>query len=366
MISFSDKRLYVKGTCAAICSDPVTGQVLYYSNKFQSGNIESSVTLGEIRAGLGNAISAIIPSDSALNVNFTAADFSLWAKAAQVGAALSYNAVVPVCQTVTATGSSLSVDVSEGVPAAQYGYGSAFCYVQKVGESSLIATGGTQYAISEAGAISGFTATSGEQYKVWYFTNKASAQVAELSTMFDPRVVHFVAQIAVYANDIDSSSTQGTRVGWLYVIVPRMKMNGSATITGDQSTADTTSVAGQAIAFDADTISAECTDCSSSTLAYYIYCPDNSTAESITGLAVVGGAVNVVKGKTAQIPVRYVMVDGSLVTPAYGDLTYTVTGATGVTVSDSGLLTATSSASGTGTGTATYGDYKTTFSVTVS
>lgn len=364
MISFSDKRLYVKGTCSALCSDPTTGQVLYYSNKFTTGNVESSVTLGEIRAGLGNAIAAIIPSDSALNVNFTAADFSLWAKAAQVGASLKYNAVVPTCKVVSATSSALTIDVADGAPVAQYGYGSPFCYVQKVGEASPIGTGGTQYAISTSGAVSGFTATSGQKYKVWYFTSRASAQVAELSTMFDPRVVHFTAQIAVYANDVDASTTQGTRVGWLYIVVPRMKMNGSATITGDQSSNDTTSLTGQAIAFDADTISAECTDCSSSTLAYYIYCPDNSVAESVTGLAVVGGVVTVPKSTTAQIPVRYVMEDGSLVTPAYGDLTYSVTGISGTSVSSSGVITA-GSTTGSGTGTATYNGIKTTFDVSV-
>ena len=365
MISFSDKRLYVKGTCSALCSDPVTGQVLYYSNKFQTGNVESSVTLGDIHAGLGNAIAAIIPSDSALNVNFVAADFSLWAKAAQVGAALSYNAVVPACQVVTANTTSLKIDVTDGAPTAQYGYGNAFCQVQEVGKPSPIATGGTQYSISPEGTVAGFTATSGTKYKVWYFVNRASAQVAELSTMFDPRVVHFTAQIAVYANDVSASESQGTRVGWLYVIVPRMKMNGAGTITGDQSNPDTTSLTGQAIAFDTDTVSAECTDCSAGTLAYYIYCPDNATEENVVGLAVVGGVVSVPQSTSAQIPVRYVMADGSLVTPAYSALTYKLTSPpSGTNVSDSGVITA-GATTGTCTGTATFNSMQTSFSVSV-
>ena len=37
MISFTDKKLYVKGTCQANLSDPCTGDVLYSSNKFQTG-----------------------------------------------------------------------------------------------------------------------------------------------------------------------------------------------------------------------------------------------------------------------------------------------------------------------------------------
>ena len=75
MITFTDKRLYVKGTCSAILSDKNTGDIVYFSDKFQTGNMTTSVTTGEIRAGLGNGIATIIPSDSALNVEFAAADF---------------------------------------------------------------------------------------------------------------------------------------------------------------------------------------------------------------------------------------------------------------------------------------------------
>ena len=341
MIAFTDKRLYVKGTCMAMCSDPITGQVLYFSNKFQTGNFETSVTLGEIRAGLGNSIAAIIPSDAAVNVNFVAADFSMWAKAAQVGAPLNYNAVVPTCQVVTATGSSLTIDVSGGAPAAQYGYGTAFCHVQKVGEASAIANDGKQYAISAEGAVDGFTAVSGEQYKVWYFVNQANAQVAAISTMFDPRVVHFTAQIAVYSNDVSSAANEGTRVGWLYVIVPRLKMNGTATVTGDQSTGDTTSLQGQAIAYDESVVSATCQDCNSGNLAYYIYAPDGDADGGIAGLAVVGGVVTVAASSTAQIPVRYVMDNGQLVAPNYGELTYELSGApSGTTVGTTNIISA--------------------------
>lgn len=341
MISFTDKRLYVKGTCQAIASDPVTGQILYFSNKFQTGNFQTSVTLGEIRAGLGNPIAAIIPSDAAINVEFTAADFNLWAKAAQVGASLNYNAISPKCQTITAEGTSLTIDVTEGAPVAQYGYNEPFCYVQTIGEASPIATGGTPYPISAEGAISDFVSVSGTQYKVWYFVNKASAQVARLSSMFDPRIVHFTAQIAVYANDVSAAQNEGTRAGWLYAIVPYLKLGGTATITGDQSTPDTTSMSGQAIAFDNTVVSETCESCGGgSTLAYYIYVPD-STSDNISGLAVVGGLVSVAANGSIQIPVKYVMADESLVQPTYSALKFTASGEpSGTTVSETGVVNA--------------------------
>lgn len=358
MINFTDDRLYVKGTCNVICEDVVTGDVLYQTNKMSTGNITPSTSLNEIRAGLGNPIAAMIPSDSQLQVDFEAADFQLWAKAAQLGATVSYNAPVPTCQTVTASGDSLSIDVSEGAPVAELGADQAYAYVQTVGAASLIATDGKAYPISAAGAISGFTAVNGTSYKVWYFVNKATAKKAVISSFIDPKVVRFIAQIAVYSNKSGGAGSQGTRVGWLYYTIPYLKLQGDATVTGDQSNNDTTKISGQAIAYDASIVSATCSDCDSSTLGYMVYTPDNAAGE-ILGIAVMGGVVEVRVGGTAQIPVNLVMVDGSLNQIAYSDYTYTMsTPITNVTVSEAGVITATGSATANAAGecTITYTD----------
>lgn len=340
MITFTDKRLYLKGTCMALALDPNTSEVLYYTNKAATANLETSVTMGEIRAGLGNPVSVILPSDSALNVTFTASDFNLWVKSAQVGATLNYNAVVPVCQTITATGTSLSIDVTDGVPVAFYGSGDVLCYVQETGVAGTMADTGMPYPISEAGLISGFNAVSGKTYKVWYYTNKASAQVATIQSLFDPKVVTFIQQMAVYTNEGVAGGT-GTRVGWLYAVVPFLKLGANAGVVGDQSNADTTELSGQAIAYDSDIVSATCTNCEASALAYYIYAPDDA-AESISGIAVVGGVVSVASGDTAQIPVKLVMANGELVTPnPYTLCSYTGEGLpAGTSVSEAGVITA--------------------------
>jgi hypothetical protein len=357
MINFTDDRLYVKGTCNVICEDVNTGDVLYQSNKMSTGNITPSTNLNEIRAGLGNAIAAMIPSDSQLQVDFDAADFSLWAKGAQLGASVTYSAPVPQCQTVTASSASLSIDVSEYVPVPELGQSEAHCYVQEVGAASLLASDGVAYPISAAGVVDGFTATSGKTYKVWFFIQKAAAQKAVISSLIDPKVVRFIAQIAVYSNR-GGAASQGTRVGWLYYTIPFLKLQGDATITGDQSNNDTTKISGQAIAYDPDTVSETCSDCDSSTLGYIVYTPDNASG-AIAGLAVVGGVVNVAKSTSnTQIPVRLVMKDGSLVAPAsYATgFTYAATGLpSGSSVSEAGVVTA-GSTTGDGDVTITYTD----------
>ena len=355
MIQFNDPKLFAKGTCQAQACDPTTGDILFYSNKFQTGNFSTSYTAGEIRGGLGNPVAAMLGSDSTLNVEFTAADFSLWAKAAQVGAQMSYNAPHMVCETVEATSATLTATLTAGTPVARVGYSDVFCYVQEVGSTSTVATDGTAYPIdASTGVVSGFSATNGRSYKIWYFIQTASAKMATIGAMFDPKVVNFTAQIAVYRND-GASQNNGTRVGWLYLHVPYLKLGANAGITGDQTNPDTTSMSGQALAYDEATVSANCEDCTGSALAYYIYVPDDA-AEEIKGIALVGGVITAAESTTVDLDglFRFVMANGELVKPNAGDLTYTLTTTvTGCSITDNILTTG--STVGDGEITAEYG-----------
>lgn len=345
MIRFTDSRLYAKGIGEAICTDKTTGQILYFSNKFQTGNVTPSVTIGEIRAGLGNAIATTLPSDASVNVEFTAADFNLWAKAAQMGAMLQHNAPVMVCQTITATTASLSIDLKEGTPVAQKGFSKIFCYVQEVGAASPVATGGVAYDINPTdGTVSGFTATTGKTYKVFYFVNKATAQIATITTAMDPKVVHFIATVAVFSTSSGSSQNEGTRVGTLYIIIPSLKFGANGGITGDQTNNDTTSLSGQAIAYDPDVITDGCDECTGagSDLAYYIYQPCASGEEEIEGVVANIGGISLKASTTYQMQPRIAMKNGELVKGDANTFTYSATGAPeGTSVgANTGLITA--------------------------
>lgn len=350
MIKFNDPRLFVKGTSNVVLTNRSTGKILYQSNMFTTANISTSLNLDEIRGGLGNPLLAIIPSNAGVTVEFTAADFSLGEKAAQVGAPITYGAPVPVAQTVTASGTSISIDVSGGAPVAQLGFTDILCYVQEVGAPSLLQSldGGTAYPVDPtSGAISGFVATATKQYKVWYFVQKATAQKASITTLMDPETVHFCAAIAVYRNT-GTSAESGTLAGWLYVTIPHLKLQANANITGDQNTADTTVVTGMAISASSDVVSALTDECGEvgNDLAYYVYSPCVE-ADIIQGLAVVGGVVSLPVSSEAQIPVRFVMPDGSLqIPPSYSTgFTYTGSGLpTGTTVSTSGLISSSTTA----------------------
>lgn len=370
MIKFTDPRLFAKGTSNVILTDPVTGDIVYQSDQFTTASITTSVSLNEVRAGIGNAVVAILPTDATLNVEFTAADFSLYEKAAQVGSDVTYGAPVPAAQVATAVGSTLSIDVSDTTPVAQLGFSDIYCYVQEVGAPSLLQStlGGKAYELNPtSGLVNGFVATPGQQYKVWYFVQKTVAQRATITTLMDPKILHFTASIAVYRN-MGNTATSGTLAGWLYVTVPLLKLQANASVTGDQGTADTTVVTGMAISA-SETVVSPLTDlCGDvgNNLAYYVYSPCVES-EVIQGLAVVGGVVSVEQSSSAQIPVRFVMPDNSLQIPSSYATGFTYTGSglpTGTTVSSSGVITSGATA-GSGEVTVEYTDGVSTFTCPV-
>ena len=340
MITFTDPRLYTRGICAAQFADMETGQILLSSNKFQEGNITVTVNGDPLRAGLNNGIATIIESDPDIQVNFTQANFDLRTKMAGVGGAVTYNAVAPVCQVVTANSTVLKVDVTDGAPVAQYAMAKPYAYVQETKKASGIQQGGIAYEIAADGTISGFTAVSGTEYKVWYFVNKLSAMCGKLNTGMNGKVGLFTAQLAVYGN-VNAKTNEGTRQGWLYINVPLKLQADTATVTGSQSNYDTTQIVGRALSTDESVVSDKCEDCAGGTLGWYVYVPDNG-AEVVTGIVTaIGGVINVPVSGTAQVKPQAVLENGQLAVLDPAKCAYSLTGApSGTTVSASGLISA--------------------------
>ena len=340
---FTDIYRYAKFAEYVRVKDPTNGNIIYFTNKPTNVNSNPSVTTGEIRAGVGNGIVAMIPSDTSLGVEIEAADFNLKMRAYQAGGKHGYGAPTWTCATVTASGASLTVDVSaSGTPVAEQGYEKAYCYVQEVGAASEIVSDGVAYEISAAGVVSGFSATSGKTYKVWFHVNSASTEYVTLSSNFDPAVVNLEYGIPVFANE-NAANVTNNRVGTLIVLVPFFKLNGSGAGVGGSSSANTTTgISGMAIGYDDTVIGAECNPCADGApdLCHYLFVPcDGSNKPS--GLVIIGGFISVESG--ASVPVEcYLVVNNTLVVPDPAFLSYEAGSAptTGTfTVSDTGVIT---------------------------
>lgn len=330
MVTLNNPYLYLKGTCNVNVTNPATGDVVFQSSKVATNNFTTECDMGEIRAGLGNPIAIQLPSDAAVNLELTTADFNMQARAMQVGAQLSYNAVVPTCETISATTTTL---VLAGTPVANYGMDKAYAYVNYAGST----TAGKAYEVSN-GEVQGFAATVGTVYNVIYFVKQTNAQQLAISGLFAPGVYHVTAQMAVFSTEGGNANNRGSQVGWAYYIIPRMQFSGDAGTNGNQTEPATTALTGTALSYEEAAAAGACTDCSFPMLAYMTYVPFSTTGNGIQGLAVVGGGVSVaVQGKVA-IPVKYVMTDGSTVQPDYSKLTFTSNDLSTATV-DNGIVT---------------------------
>lgn len=332
MIQLNNKYLFAKGTCSVVVSDPATGNIDYQSNKVQTSQLTTTCSMNEIRAGLGNAIAIQLPSDSAINLELTSADFSLNARAMQLGSNVTYNAVAPVCEVIEATGTTLTVSSTAAAP---QGFSKPIAYVNDGTSNAAKA-----YEIDNSNQVVGFTATPNTTYKVFYWVVNASAQQLKAYSMFSPAVKHVTLQIAVFSTENASSAQQGSLVGWLYCIIPRMQFAAKADTDGSQTANATTTLSGTALSYDPESDTEVCTDCGLSELAYWVYVPNGDSTQSVKSLAVIGGGLAMVAGDVAQIPVRFLMDDDSLVVPDYSLMTYTPASSSVATVSSTGVVTA--------------------------
>lgn len=332
MIKFTDPRLYVQGVGTAIMLDPASGDIKFFSDKFQDGNITVSADDGLVSAGIGNAPAILIPSNPNVQVSVTAADYSEYAKSAAVGGKITAAAPVMVCQTVAATGASLTLDVSAGTPVAGPGMEDVVCYVQEIGAASPIAQDGTAYAVNATtGVISGFVSTNGKSYLVTYFVSQANATMTTITTNVKGEVVTFILQRPIYTN-VDAKTNTGDLWGMLYEIVPRLQlMPDGAANSGNQNSPTTTAITGRGISYDAETVSADCGGCSlaGAPLMYRVIVPCDKNAGIDGILGILGGAASLAADGTYQLNPA-VIVNGKLsYSIPVSDFTYT-SSATGV------------------------------------
>lgn len=319
-ITLGDPNLFVKGMVEVVVTDPKTGNIIGYDNVSSESAVQTSVNMGEITGGFGNPLLMTIPDTTRITGTLTSQAFSLQQRALTSGGNISYNGTVSFCETITASGNTLTVTKQ---PVKAYGQPESdtqcWCYVRQHGVGTYV---GTNFSVDPSTKqVSGFSAVSGQQYDVFYFISMLSAQVLTLPAAFNPTVATIRLKYGVYAKQ-NNSVSNGTLQGYLYFVVPRAQFTGDAGIGANQTTNSTTSYDWTALMPDSNMM--ECADCgdTDSDYAYYIYAPCGDVTSAIASLAVVGGPLNVTAGVTAQIPLVCLMKNGEVITPQYSDFNY--------------------------------------------
>ena len=331
--TLNGRKLYAKGTMDVKMFSPATNDLLYYSNAMSTSQLASTINLGPINAGIGNPVVIQIPDTPNLTLNLTAADLSLEGRALSVGGDVVYNGVVPVDEAVEATGTTLTVSQT---PVAPLGGCDIVGYVNN---------DGTAYTIDPATReLQNFTATSGQTYCVHYYTQNASAKQFSVDSLMNPAVVRAFVTIPVYSTEgAATSGTSGSRVGYLYITIPRGQLSGDVSTEGSQTTAATTVMNLTALSYDeACEQGIQCGSASSPKLAYMVLELDGDPDQNAVALAIVGGTdINVTTGTPLTIPLKYEMDNGEIVTPDLSNFTYAPGEGDYYSVSADGVITGT-------------------------
>lgn len=319
--------IYAKGTMDVWCWNPETGDLDYYSNKIQTNQFQTNINLSPVNAGVGNPVVINLPDTPEATLTITAADMSLAARRLAVGGTLSYNGIIPYCEAIKASGTSLQVSQP---PVVAYGFDTAYAFIDNDGTAYEIGT--------DDYIVKGFTATENQTYTVRYFMRAASAQELRISSVFAPAVEVVMMRIPAYSAQ-GNSANQGSHCGDFYIWIPRMQFNGNAATDASQTAASTTDISGTALSYDEATTTGACDEANAyGALAYMVYMPIAGATSAVSGMVVVGGSVSVQVGNSVQIPVKYVIND-QLVQPNYADLTFTSSAVGTATVGEhTGLL----------------------------
>lgn len=297
-ITMGNPNLFVKGMVEVIVTDPETGNIIGYDNVASESAVNTSVNMGEITGGFGNPLLINIPDTTRISGSLTSQAFSLQQRALMTGGSVTQTGVVSYCETITATGTTLTVTKN---PVKAYGQNESdtngWCYVREHGAATYP---GTNYEIDlTTKNVVNFTATSGTQYDVFYFVDLLGSQVLALQSSFNPAVATIRLKYGVYSKT-NNSVSHGTLVGYLYFVVPRAQFTGDAGIGANQTSNSTTSY--DWVALMPDNNMMDCSNCgaNSQDYAYYIYAPCGDQSGNVKSFITLG-PVFVEQGQTVDL-----------------------------------------------------------------
>lgn len=329
--------LFVKGIASQTFRDS-NGNIVGFDKIASDSAVATSLNLQEIAGGIGNKLFGMLPDTFRMTGTYTSQAFSLETRRLITGGKLGYNGISMVCEQVTAAANKLTIT---GTAVKYYTQPASdenpLCYVKQSGASEYM---GTAYFVVDGvvtdASGTAFAANTGSVYEVFYPVQNASAQELAIGDTSNPPVVSVEQKYGVYKMQ-GGSTENGTFYGWMHIIVPKAILTGDAGVSANATTLGTTSGNWTAITDGEDALS--CTSCvGAQNMAFYVIVPCASAVSEVSSLGIIGGGVSVKVNSSVQMPVVYIMPDGSTAQPVYTAMTYVSAAAATATVSDSGLI----------------------------
>lgn len=213
------------------------------------------------------------------------------------------------------------------------------CYIRKVGDTAQV---GTAYTLDSASrTVTDFVGEPGIIYEVIYFAHNVSAQMLPVPSIWNPVMMTVQERYGVYSKQ-NGSAEKGVLKGWLYFIVPRAILNADAGENASET--DNATTDGSWIAIPEKPENMPFCDCEENAhpVAYYVYVPCTGVNDAVIDVVSVGSGLTLKAGRTAQLPIKLVMPDDSLVQPDFTQMGYYSEDESVATVDNRGIVTAVS------------------------
>ena len=298
-----------------------------------------SISNEEIRGGQGNALFGKYFHDSNLGITLVDAMFKLEYLAANLGVDINMGGLSiyesPSAGEVVGAGGVITL-----TNAPTLMNGSLLAWYKKPSDANwsiaTIAQSGSSYTITIPDGV------AGDVYCIKYFYQNENARSIIINTQYVPKTLHLVIMNDLFSGD-SSDIGSATRYGRIITDIPSFQLDGNQDLNLTATSAATISLTGNALGVNSDISCEEAPYYGTMTEEIF----GSSWVDNVIALAIENSDMDLSQGETETLLVRTVF-GGSVASQRKdnSNFTFAVESGTSATVSEAGVVTASSSATG--------------------
>lgn len=298
-----------------------------------------SISNEEIRGGQGNALFGKYFHDSNLGITLVDAMFKLEYLAANLGVDINMGGLSiyesPSAGEVVGAGGVITL-----TNAPTLMNGSLLAWYKKPSDANwsiaTITQSGTSYTITIPDGV------AGDAYCIKYFYQNENARSIIINTQYVPKTLHLVIMNDLFSGD-SADIGSATRYGRIITDIPSFQLDGNQDLNLTATSAATISLTGNALGVNSDISCEEAPYYGTMTEEIF----GSSWVDNVIALAIENSDMDLSQGETETLLVRTVF-GGSVASQRKdnSNFTFAVESGTSATVSEAGVVTASSSATG--------------------
>lgn len=298
-----------------------------------------SISNEEIRGGQGNALFGKYFHDSNLGITLVDAMFKLEYLAANLGVDINMGGLSiyesPSAGEVVGAGGVITLT---NTPTLMNG--SLLAWYKKPADANwsiaTITQSGSSYTVTIPNGATGDT------YCIKYFYQNENARSIIINTQYVPKTLHLVIMNDLFSGD-SADIGSATRYGRIITDIPSFQLDGNQDLNLTATSAATISLTGNALGVNSDISCEEAPYYGTMTEEIF----GSSWVDNVIALAIENSDMDLSQGETETLLVRTVF-GGSVASQRKDNskFTFAVESGTSATVSEDGVVTASSSATG--------------------